>query len=768
MAYGFLKKAGILLASVSTAAVLWAGTYTNFVVEGNQRIEDSIVLGTAGLVNGRAVDDAELNEAVQRLYASGLFSEVRIEIRGNTVIIHVVENATISGVYFEGNSKVSDEELASVVQLGPRDGLDKQKIDEDVQAIKRLYASKSRYDVEVRPVLIESGPNTYKLVFEIDEGSVSEIERVTFSGNQGVDDRTLRRVISQREAGIFSGLFQTDNYSTERVGVDRAAIENYYHEHGYYNVSVEVSESDYDAQGRFYITYRIREGQKFDFGEIKLTSEITGVSSDTFKSLIETKKGEIYKRSKISDTIEAIELAAEEKGYAFLRVTPDIEANEKDGTLDIEYKLENAERVYVERIDIRGNDTTIDRVIRRELEIVEGDPMNQRKISEARRKIEATGHFSKVSVQVRDGRTPNQKIVDIEVEEAPTGSLGFSGNYSSEAGFGAGIQFSENNFLGRGQRVVANLNLSGIGGDQDEESDEESGLGSYAGQFSFTEPRMFDRDVSGGFDLYYRAGSNGAAGYQTTAYGFEPRLSFPLNDEARVSLGYFAYNTEVRDVSDGASTVITDAVGESFTSGVSAVFTMDNTDLEYAATRGWILRAGAKYAGIGGDNQWFQTAFKAKYFKPVYNNLMQFSVELEGGRIEALGDAPVPVYERFFLGGSNTLKGFELNRTGPKDGTSWLGGNSFVAARTQLDFPLPGVLDGLGLRGAIWAEAGSVWSLDGVAEGVDDSYSLRATRGASVLWNLGAQTLSFNVNDPFQYEDTDVTAPFSVSFARRF
>ncbi len=758
----FTRKVATSVAALMVAGQAWAASYSSFQVVGNERIQDSIVLGTAGLTQGVAVDDSGLNNAIQRLYTSGLFSDVDVRVSNGRAVITVVENATISGVYFEGNDKVKDEEIASNVSLGARDGLDKAKIEEDIQSIRRLYAARSRFDIDVKAQAISNGNGTYKLIFVIDEGSVSEIDRVTFSGNDKVSDWTLRRVVNSSEAGIFSNLFSQDNFATEKLASDKDAILNYYRDNGYYDAQIRASSADYDAGGNFYISYSILEGPKYDIGNVTYVSEIAGVETNIFQPLVSVRSGRTYKASDIVDSIEAIEVEAERRGLPFLRANPVITTRENDGLLDVEFVLTNASRVYVERIDIHGNDQTIDRVIRRKFETSEGDPLNARKITEAREELESLGFFSQVQVAAREGSTSDKKIIDVEVEEANTGSLSFGGGYSSSDSWSLNASFTERNFLGRGQYLSLSIDY---------------GATSQTGRLSFAEPALFDRDLLGAFDLYYSESSSSASSYAMTNIGFEPRLSLPTGDNSRLTLGYFIRSNDLttEDYDNPSPLVVADE-GEVITSGVSASWVIDKTDSANSPSKGWIFRAGGKIAGLGGDAQWTQAATKAKVFYPVWNDDIVLSAEVEGGAIQAYGDSTsVRINERYQLGGNNGLTGFNSGGLGPRDVSGdvdvALGGNYYALARANLTFPL-GLPETFGISAAAFWEVGSVWGLDDVDGGasgvIDDSFILRGTRGLSLLWNLGGQTLSFNFADPYQKEDYDETEEFTVSFVSKF
>lgn len=749
---------GTMIAFASGQNAL-ATTYSNVQVNGNGRIEDGIVLSIAGLVPGKDYSASEINDALQRLYASGLFDQAEIVPNGNSLVINVAENATVGRVYFEGNQNVDDEQLAEFVKIGPRSGLDRAQIETDAQNIRRLYAAQSRFDATVTPVVIPVNEGVYNVVFEINEGTIADVERLTFQGNYQVSDWQLRRTVSTGETGLFSGLFSRDNFVSEKILSDQSRLENYYQENGFYNARIRATSTDYNALGDYYLTYTIDEGRKFYFGNVNFSNEMTGVDAQQFAEFIQIQTGKVYKQSDIRKTIEAIEKEANFRGYPFLRVEPVVVTNEATGQLDVTLRLYQTPRVYVDRIDIHGNDVTLDRVIRRQFDVVEGDPMNARKLTEARQRLERLGFFSRVEVNARESSVDGRQIVDVEVEEQNTGSLNFGANYSGGAGLSAFVTLSEKNFLGRGQYVSATI---------------DAGKYSQTAKFSFTEPGLFERDVAAGFDLYYQDSNRTESLYQATNIGFEPRVSFPTGENSRLTLNYFIRSNEIRDVSSATSPLIIADEGRLITSGIGATWFLDNTNSLQSPTKGWYLRLGGNFAGLGGDSSYLQLGGKAKLFYPVFSEDFIFSAEVEGGSIQSLNDQSIRVTDRYFLG-TDSFLGFSNGGLGPRDQTddvnSSLGGNNYAAFRTDFTFPtfLP---EELGLRGQVFYNAGSVWGLDRVEGGasgvIDDSFHLRQSAGAGLLWNIGGAELRFSWTEVLEKQDYDLTRNFQVSFASSF
>lgn len=743
---------------VSAAIPFYAEPYDQFVVLGNERIDSAIVLGVAGLVEGGSYDDAQLNAALQRLYASGRFEDVTMTTQGSRVTITVVENATIGNISFEGNRAITDAQLAEIVRLETRDGLDRARVEEEAQNIRRAYASRSRLDAEIRPVVIPSTPGVFDVVFEISEGETAEVQRISFTGNRAVGDERLLRAISSGERNLFSRIYSRDNFASERMVSDEERLRDYYRENGYFHAEITAASADYDAAGDYYLTYAIKEGRQYRFGKITVASEIPGVNSDDYLGFVESEAGELYQASRVRQTISRIEEQAGEDGLPFLQVIAEPVAVEASGVVDIRYRLSNAERSYLERIDIHGNETTVDRVIRRQFALVEGDPYNERKVQEAKRRIERLGFFGQTRVRTREGSAEGMKIVDVEVEEQSTGNMVFGINYSTEPGWGLNGRLTERNFLGRGQYLSLDL-LTG--------RDTNLRLG-------FAEPGLFERDLTAGFDLYYSDTNRAASVFETTDYGFEPYIRMRASEHSRLSLGYFLRSNEIRDVTDATSPLIKAEEGSILTSGLSANWVWDRLNLAQSPTDGSIFRLGGKLAGLGGDASWFQLGGKFKTYHSIWDDNLIFSAEVEGGHINSLNEENVRVTDRYFLGGDSLL-GFAGGGIGPRDKTddinSALGGNNYMALRTELTFPL-GLPEELQVRGGVFMNAGSVWGLDQVEGGasgtVDDGFKLRGAAGVQVLWNILGQDLRFSWSEPYMAEENDRTRNFSISLSTRF
>ncbi|NNK79612.1 MAG: outer membrane protein assembly factor BamA, partial [Litoreibacter sp.] len=382
-------------------------------IEGNQRIEDGTVLSYLGVERGTTISAAALNDAFQRLQGSGLFSKVEIVPVGSSLLVTVEEYPTINRVNIEGNKRLKDEILLGLVQSQSRRVYSPARAEADAALITEAYTQAGRIAATVSPRIIPRSNNRVDLVFEVAEGAVTEIERISFIGNRAYSDRRLRRVLGSKQAGFLRSIIGSDTFVADRISFDRQLLQDFYQSRGYVDFQVLSATPELTrTRDAFFITFNIREGQQFRFGEITTVSDLTDIDPDEFQAVSKIKPGKVYTPSMVENTITRMERLAAQKGLNFIRVEPRVIRNDAEITLDIEFLVTRGPRVFVERIDIEGNETTLDRVIRRQFRTVEGDPFNPREIRDAAERIRALGYFSTADVNTREGSAPDQIIVD--------------------------------------------------------------------------------------------------------------------------------------------------------------------------------------------------------------------------------------------------------------------------------------------------------------------------------------------------------------------
>jgi len=449
-----------------------------------------------------------------------LFESAELDPRGATLVAIVQEYPTINRINIEGNRRLDDEALLPIIQSTPRRVYSPSLAEQDASAITQAYQAQGRLTATVTPVIIRRSENRVDLVFEVTEGRVVETERIEFVGNRDFSDRRLRRVLESTQAGIFRQLIRSDTFLADRVAFDEQLLADFYRDRGYIDFTVQSVTSELARErNAYFITFNIREGQSYSFGEITTVSEIADVDAQPFDETIRVRPGVTFSPRLVDSTITRMENLASQMGLRFIRIEPRVTRNDETLTLDIEFVIMRGDRVFVERIDIEGNATTLDRVIRRQFRSAEGDPLDPREIRQSAERIRALGFFSEVQVNRRPGSSDEQVIVDVDVVEQPTGSLGFGVNYSTDAGVGLAISFSEANFLGRGQVLNFGFDTS-----QDSRSF----------NLYFVEPAFLGRDVEFGINTYYQTSTGQNATYDTRNIGIRPSFSFPLSENSRL------------------------------------------------------------------------------------------------------------------------------------------------------------------------------------------------------------------------------------------
>lgn len=761
---GPMVIAGFLGVSLPLAQMAEAQDFrfSSFDVQGNARISDAAILTYAGIAPGTAVTGAQVNDALQRLQNTGLFEAVEITPRGGTLVIEVQEYPTINQITVEGNRRLDDEVLLSNIQSVPRRTFSPAVAEQDANAIAEAYRVSGRLTATVTPRIIRRSDNRVDLVFEVAEGGVVETERLSFVGNRAYSDRRLRRVLESTQAGLLRQIIRRDTFIAERIALDRQLLTDFYQDRGYVDFRIlSVTPELSRDRGAYFVTFNIQEGQSFDIGEITTVSEIPGIDAAEYQDVIRIRTGETYSPRLIDNTISRMEALATQQGERFVRIEPRITRNDADLTLDVEFVISRGERVFVERIDIEGNTTTIDQVIRRQFTAVEGDPFDPRAIRQAAERIRATGFFSDVAVEGRPGSSPDQVIVDVDVEEQPTGSLGFSVSFSTDTGAGLAVNFAEENFLGRGQAVRLGFNTT---------------EGSQSLNFSFTEPSLLARDLSGSVAVFYTETSSQNRSFDTLDIGATFGLGFPVSEFGRMDVYYGIESNEISGLSTtNSSAILRREATDRINSFVGAQYAYDTRNTGLDPTQGVRLQFGAELAGLGGDAEYLETTFLGIAERDVMREEVTLRASFEAGALQML-DGDSRLADRFFLS-SRQMRGFEANGLGPRDlnvaNRDALGGNYFAVARFEAAFPL-GLPDEYGITGGMFYDVGTVWGLDNVNGGaaganpVDDGLHWRQSVGVSIFWDTAIGPLRFNFSHALDFESYDLTRDFDLTVEARF
>ena len=724
-------------------------------IEGNALIEPATILKIAGIAKGQEISAAELNDAAQRLTDSGLFATVDLVPSGGTLIIQVTENATVSVVSFEGNRKIKDEDLAAIVKLQPRRVYSAAQAEADAAAITQAYTDAGRLAARVEPRVINRGDGKVDVVFEIREGRVTEVERLSFTGNRSFSDRRLRQVLASKQAGIFRQIVQRDTFVADRTEFDKQLLVDFYRSRGFIDAQVLGASSEFSRErDAFFVTFSVREGLRYTFNKTGMVSEYEGVDTADFQDALRIRKGVAYSPSAIDITIQRMEKIAQDKSLDFLTVEPRITRNDRDQTLDVLFVLKKGPRIFVERIDIEGNATTLDKVVRRQFATVEGDPFNPREIRQGAERIRALGFFKTTDVNTTQGAGEDRVIVDVNVEEQPTGSLNFGASYSVADGLGFNIGLSESNFLGRGQFVSVRIGTTANNKDS---------------SITFIEPSILDRDLRFKFTAWYNTTDKSNSDYSTKRLGVSPSLEFPLSERTRLELRYKLSSDKIFSVDANSSNILKaeEARGAEVTSALGYTLSYDTRVNAADPTTGLLLRFNQDFAGVGGDINSITSTGTATFETKVWNEEITLRAELEGGAVASSGN-PTRLVDRFT--GNGKIRGFEANGLGPRDLTAVnqdaLGGNLFAAARFEAEFPL-GLPEEYGITGGVFADVGSVWGLDNPGT-IDDNLHMRSSVGISIFWASVIGPLRFNFSKALSKESYDKEQAFDVTVSTKF
>jgi outer membrane protein insertion porin family len=733
-------------------------SFSRIDVDGNKRIETSTIITYSGLVTDQVFGADDLNRAYQNILASGLFESVEVVPNGNRLVIKVNEFPTVNKIAFEGNRRINDTTLRAVVGMQPRRVFNPDKVDTDRAAIAQVYADQGRLAARVTPKIIRRSDNRVDVIFEIFEGAITEIERIGIVGNKVFSDRRLRRVLDTKQAGFLRLFVRRDTFLTDRIEFDKRLLTDFYNARGYIDFQInDVNAELTEENNAYFVTFNVREGQMFRFGNVTLTSERSDIDVKDFKIAISAETGDVYSPTLMEKNLSRLEARATQLGLDFVRVTPRVTRNDADLTLDVEFVLEQGERVFVERIDITGNTTTLDRVIRRQFRISEGDPFNPRLIREAAERIRVLDFFGNAGVNARAGTQPGQIIVDVEVEEQPTGSLQLGATYSGDNGFGVVIDYSERNFLGRGQTLSFAIR---------------SGIDNQSYEFNFTEPEFLNPELGFNLGLSFGETDNQGAAYDTRNLDITPSLSFPLSEYSRLSVRGNVSATEMLNPGTVGSIVENEITrGRLDNAGFGFTYRYDTRGVGLDPSSGIAVIYNQDFGGIAGDKGAFsKSTIRTIGERAIMNDDVVLRGVLEAGLLHHTGGSS-RVTDRFFLP-ATVLRGFEFAGMGPRqrDGTinDALGGNKYTVAKFEVDFPL-GLPEEYGMSGGAFYHAGNLW--DTGAKGDELLYDNGAWRhvvGATLYWTTPIGPLRFDFTRALKKETQDEERTFDMSIATRF
>jgi outer membrane protein insertion porin family len=752
--------AAILCLAVTAAAptATWAqgitggGAIAEIRVEGNQRIEPETIRSYMQLSPGDPFEAERIDRALKSLFATGLFADVRLRREANTLVVQVVENPIINRLAFEGNDRIDDETLENEVQLRPRVVYTQTRVQADAKRILDIYRRSGRFAATVEPKVIPLDQNRVDLVFEINEGEVTEVRRIDFIGNKAFSDSELRDEILTSESAWYRFLSTTDTYDPDRLTVDRESLRDFYLKEGYadFRVISAVAELSPDREA-FFITFTVEEGERYKFGAIDLKTTLRDLDPESLREQLTTIEGDWYDASAIDKSVGNITDTLGDLGYAFVDVRPQVARDRENLLISLTYDVQEGPRVFVERIDIAGNVRTLDKVIRREFRLVEGDAFNTSKLRRTRQRIQNLGFFSSVDLQTIPSDSPDKLIVQVNVEEQSTGEITFGLGFSTAEGPLGDINLRERNLLGRGQDLRLGFTLSGSRSQID---------------LSFTEPYFLDRNVAAGFDVFRTETDRDESSFDQKSLGFGLRAGYEITEYLRHTVRYGLSQDEIFDIDSDASLAIQQQRGETVSSVVGHTLSYDRRDSRFDPHEGYYLTYSNDVAGLGGDVHYLRTRVGGAYYYPLDDDVT-VGVTAEAGHIFGF-DEDVRIIDNFAVGGAN-LRGFKNSGVGPRDVVTEdsVGGNTFAVGSTELSFPL-GLPEEYQIRGRVFSDFGTLYDSDLSGSTIIDETKIRVSVGGGLTWRSPFGPLAIDMAVPVVKESYDETEFFRLSVGTRF
>ncbi len=759
---------------------------TSIRVIGNQRIEAGTIQSYMVIQPGDRYDADRVDRSLKTLYATGLFHDVSIARDGATLVVKVVENPIVNRIAFEGNTHVVDTTLRPLLELRPRAVFTPEMAQADRQKILDAYAKRGRYGATVEPKIVRLDNNRVDVIFVITEGTSTEISRIAFVGNHAFGEGRLRDVVSSKEEAFYRFLSNSDVYDPARIEYDKELLRRFYLKNGYADFQVRDATAELAPDRRsFFVTFTLNEGAQYTVNSIKINSTLPHLNGNDLLGDVEQEKGEVYDGEAVERSVNALQDAAQARGYNFVLVRPRIARDTAKHTVDLVFDITEGPRVYVERIDIQGNTRTKDNVIRREMQLAEGDAFNAAAIRRSRQRLTDLGYFNSVNITSAPGSAADKTIVTAAVDEKATGELSLGGGFSTDAGALVSAGLRERNLIGTG--IDAGVN--GVLAQRRSEIN-----------LSVTDPYFLDRNLVTGFDIFRVQNNNqNIASYNERRTGGDLRMGYEINDHLRQAINYTAVARTVYDVSDTASLYIQNEAGSSFLSQIGQTLTLDYRDSRTAPHTGFVINYGLDVAGLGGSAKFVRNKVDGVYYIPLerFTGDPDWGIAISGGAgyLLPFNGRQESIVDRFFLGGDN-LRGFQSGGAGPHslplqsggvvfDADS-LGGKFIYTQSTELRFPLP-VSSDLGISGRAFVDVGGLSDVSpsgrlfavnafqipiqgGVTQAIAGQHTLtpRVGTGLGISWRTPFGLINLDFAEAVLKEKYDQTQFFRFGFGTRF
>ncbi|MER8807993.1 outer membrane protein assembly factor BamA [Mesorhizobium australicum] len=776
---------GALAVQFVATSAAEAAVVSRVEVSGNQRVDADTIRNYITIKPGKAFSSSDVDSAVKALFGTGLFSDVQINQVGSTLVVKVSEYKVVNQVLFQGNKKLKDNALQAAVQLKPRGTFSQATLDSDVEAVKAAYRRIGRDDAGVTTQIMELGDNRVNVVFHVTEGDRTQIAAINFVGNSAYSSRRLSDVINTKRSSWVSFILRDDVYDEDKLRADQELLRRFYYNHGYADFQVVSAVGELDnATNKYTVTITVQEGERYDFGDISVESTIPEVDSKSLESVVETRKGDVYNAKNVEDSIIALTEKVAGSGYAFAQVTPRGDRNFENHTISVVYTVDQGTKAYVERIEIRGNDRTRDYVIRREFDVSEGDAFNQVLIQRAKKRLENLNYFDKVEISTVPGSAPDQVVLVVDVVEKSTGEFSVGAGYSTggdSAGPSVEGSITERNFLGRGQFIKVSA-----GG----------GKNSRDYSLSFTEPYFLGRRIAAGFDIF-KSTRQYKNNYDSDTTGATIRFGLPITNSITTQLAYNISQEKYKVDDDCGATSVGDPDGPNCTispaildgiaqspwikSSISLGLVYNTIDDMKNPHEGIYANTTVEMAGLGGDAKFVKITGRGSIYQTLSEQLDLVGLISAGaGHVEAYGgDGNLRIFDQF-QSTDRMIRGFAYNGIGPVDPTTGdhLGGVTYFNASAEAQFPLPVIPESFGLRGAVFADAATLYgSKINQHLGADPApditiastgMKLRASVGLGLMWASPFGPIRIDYAIPVRKEASDDVQEFNFGISTRF
>ncbi len=740
------------------------------VITGNQRVEEEAIRVQLRSQPGTRLNEETVDNDIRGLYRMGFFDNVEANLsedNGQWVLTYqLTERPLIRELKVEGNTKISREDLEPVLKVRPNTIFEPDKVHRGIEEAKKLYEKKGYLDATINYATTPSaGINEVLLTYKINEGKPVRIEHLIFEGARAFSARQLKKVMQTKEAWLFSFLTGAGNLDNEVLKTDIERLTAYYYDHGYIDVRIDEPVVERTAAG-LNVTIKIDEGDEYKTGTVDIGGDLLP-DMQKARDKLSLKTGEVFRTSKLRDDINALTEIYGDQGFAFVNVTPDTTVNRADKTVDVTYKVSKGPEVSIDKIDITGNTKTRDKVIRRELALGEQQRFSGSKLRRSQERLRRLGFFEDVNITTRKSESEDRLDLLVDVKEASTGAFSAGAGISSGENFLFNVRLSEINLFGRGQRLVLNADF-----------------GQIRQNFSldFTEPYFLDTQLTAGFSLFnwrlifdeFTRGGTGASVrmlYPFTALGWSALGGYSLED-TRIGLDYRIENADITDVSSTAPGVIRAAEGSSLTSSLTPRLFRDTRNHPFDPTEGSLTDLSFEFAGVGGESQYIKAEARARFYYPFWKSptFGTFTLSLGGNVGYGFGyggERELPLFERYFPGGINSVRGYRILSLGPQNvvvdqfgrlfSRDPIGGSQQLIFNNEIIIPL---VESLGVKGVFFFDAGNAFS---AAQGIQLS-EMRMSVGPGIRWLSPIGPLRVEVGFPLNPRVGDDTQTVNFSF----